>query len=138
VLTQQHQRYTVAHGFVTPPELTHAGVADRYRAALETAAEAFAAIDADLPEAAQYVVPLAYRVRWRVTLNLREAYHLIELRSARQGHPSYRAVAQEMYRHIQAVHPALAAGMRYVDLSDYDLERLAAEQRIDERMRRMP
>jgi thymidylate synthase ThyX len=65
---------------------------------------------------------------------LREAYHLIELRSGRQGHPTYRAIAQEMYRQIHAVHPTLAEGMRFVDMQSYDLERLAAEQRTDARM----
>ena len=76
-------------------------------------------------------MPFAYRIRWRIKLNLREAYHLIELRAAPQGHPTYRAIAQAMFREIERVHPTLAAGMRFVDLNDYALERLAAEQRLD-------
>lgn len=131
ILTQERQRYTVAHGFVTPDELREAGLAERYAAALERAAEACLAVEADLPDAAQYLVPFAFRIRWRIKLNLREAYHLIELRSAPQGHPSYRALAQEMYRQIAAVHPALAEGMRFVDMSEPGLERLASEQRLD-------
>lgn len=133
ILTQERQPYGVRHGYVTPPELEAAGLAPDYRAALEQAAETVERIAQDDPAAAQYAVPFAFRVRWRMTLNLREAYHLIELRSARQGHPAYRAIAQEMYRQIQAVHPALARGMRFVDLNDYALERLAAEQRLDAR-----
>lgn len=131
ILSQERQRYTVAHGFVTPDELIEAGLADRYAAALERAADACLAIERDLPDAAQYLVPFAFRVRWRITLNLREAYHLIELRSAPQGHPSYRAIAQEMFRQIERVHPALAEGMRFVDMSEPGLERLASEQRLD-------
>jgi thymidylate synthase ThyX len=134
ILTQERQRYTVRHGFVTPPELDEAGLAGAHNAALEMAAEAVESISTDLPDAAQYAVPLAFRVRWRIKLNLREAYHLIELRSARQGHPSYRLVAQEMFRQIGEVHPSLVKGMRFVDMSDYDLERLAAEQRIDAKL----
>lgn len=137
MLTQERQPYGVQHGSVTPPELVAAGVADAYRAALETAADAVEAIRADLPDAAQYAVPFAFRVRWRVTINLRAAYHLCELRSSRQGHPAYRAVAQAMYRQIAAVHPALAAGMQFVDMHDYDLERLAAEQRQDAKAARL-
>jgi thymidylate synthase ThyX len=137
ILTQERQRYTVLHGYVTPPELEEAGLAHAFNAALDLAAETAEAIGADFPDAAQYVVPFAYRVRWRIKLNLREAYHLIELRSARQGHPSYRQVAQEMYRQINEVHPTLAKGMKFVDLNDYALERLAAEQRIDTKLQQL-
>jgi thymidylate synthase ThyX len=101
---------------------------------MEQAAEAFEVIGSDLPIAAQYIVPFGFRIRWRIKLNLREAYHLIELRSSRQGHPSYRLIAQEMYRQIDEVHPTLAKGMRFVDLDTYALERLAAEQRIDRKL----
>jgi thymidylate synthase ThyX len=134
ICTQERQSYTINHGYVVPTELEAAGLAATYRQALEQAATAFITIAQDLPTPAQYLVPLAYRTRWRIKLNLREAYHLIELRSTRQGHPGYRAVAQEMYRQIQAVHPTLAAGMHFVDLDNYDLERLAAEQRIDAKL----
>lgn len=134
MLTQERQRYTVQHGYVTPPELEEAGLAAAYTSALEQAAETVEVIARDLPDAAQYAVPFAFRIRWRVRLNLREAYHLIELRSARQGHPAYRLVAQEMFRQIAEVHPTLAKGMTFVDMSDYALERLAAEQRIDTKL----
>ncbi|GIV89932.1 MAG: thymidylate synthase [Chloroflexus sp.] len=133
ILTQERQRFTVTHGYVTPPELEVIGVADRYRAALDQAAELVSDLECEFPHEAQYAVPFAFRVRWRIKLNLREAYHLIELRSARQGHPSYRRIAQLMFQAIRAVHPTLAAGMRFVDHNDYDLERLAAEQRIDQK-----
>ncbi|MBK9710178.1 MAG: FAD-dependent thymidylate synthase [Kouleothrix sp.] len=136
VLTQERQRYTTRHGYVTPGELAEAGLAGRYAAALDRAAEAAEAIGEELPEQAQYAVPLAFRIRWRIKLNLREAYHLAELRSAPQGHPSYRRIAQAIYTQIRAVHPTLAEGMRFVDMSDYALERLEAERRLDEKLRR--
>ncbi len=137
VLTQERQAFTVDHGFVLPPELEAMGVADQYRAAMEQAAELVVAMRATLPHEAQYAIPFGFRVRWRMTLNLREAYHLIELRSARQGHPAYRRIAQAMFRAIQAVHPTLASGMRFVDHDTYDLERLAAEQRLIEKQQRV-
>lgn len=136
ILSQERQYYTVRHGYVTPSELEEAGLATPYKTALDRAAEVVEAISADLSDAAQYAVPFAFRVRWKIKLNLREAYHLVELRSSRQGHPSYRIIAQEIYRQIQSVHPALANGMRFVDLNEYTLERLAAEQRIDRKMQR--
>lgn len=137
ILTQERQRYTVRHGYVIPPEIDDAGLSIPYRNALEQAAATVEAIAADLPEPAQYAVPLAFRIRWRITLNLREVYHLAELRSAPQGHPSYRRIAQAIYTQIRAVHPTLAEGMRYVDMTDYALERLDAEQRLDAKLERI-
>jgi thymidylate synthase ThyX len=134
IMTQERQRYTVRHGYIVPPELTEAGLAATYCQALEQTAQATETIAQDLPVAAQYLVPFAYRTRWRIKLNLREAYHLIELRSARQGHPTYRSIAQDMYRQIQAIHPTLVAQMSFVDLDDYVLERLGAEQRLDQKL----
>lgn len=134
ILTQDRQRYTVQHGYVTPLELEDAGLATGYAEALERAAKAVEAIAADLPEQAQYAVPMAFRIRWRVKLNLRAAYHLAELRSAPQGHPAYRRIAQAIYMQIRAVHPALAEGMRFVDMGDYALERLDAERRLDAKL----
>ncbi len=135
VLTQERQHYSTHHGYVVPIELEEANLAQDYCKALEYAAQTTELISKDLPDAAQYIVPFAYRIRWRMKLNLREVYHLVELRSSRQGHPSYRTIAQEIYRQISAIHPALIANMRFVDLNDYALERLAAEQRIDSKLK---
>jgi hypothetical protein len=135
-LTQERQRYGVTHGYITPSELAEAGLAAAYERALERAAEAVEAIGAELPEQAQYGVPLAFRIRWRIKLNLREVYHLAELRSAPQGHPTYRRIAQAIYAQVLAVHPALAEGMRFVDLGDYALERIDAERRLDAKLQR--
>jgi len=84
----------------------------------------------DFPQAAQYAVALAFRIRYVMQMNAREAMHLIELRSGPQGHPSYRRVAHEMARLIreEAGHAAIADAMTYVDFSDTDLERLEAER----------
>jgi thymidylate synthase ThyX len=87
------------------------------------AAEAHARIAEQFPLEAQYVLPLAYRIRVLFTWNLRELCHFIQLRSARQGHASYRSIAQEVYREIERVHPTLASYIR-VDLEDYQLGRL--------------
>ncbi|HEV2310664.1 MAG TPA: FAD-dependent thymidylate synthase, partial [Acidimicrobiia bacterium] len=87
------------------------------------------------PDGAAYAVALAYRVRFVLDMNAREAMHVLELRSSPQGHPAYRRVAQEMHRLIaeQAGHRAIAAAMRHVDHATYDLERLGAERAAEER-----
>src|SRR5205814_7331132 len=86
-----------------------------------------------LVEASQYVVAMAYRIRFYMDMNAREAMHLVELRSTPQGHPVYRRVAQRMHRLIEEVHPAIAAAMTFVDHSNVELERLAAERKNEAR-----
>ena len=98
------------------------GVADEYRAAMERADATWRAIAASHPYEAQYVVPLAYRVRVLWDMNLRELFHLVELRSAKQGHASYRRIAQEVYRAAVDVFPWLEDLVR-VDLEEYPLAR---------------
>jgi thymidylate synthase ThyX len=130
ILSQDHQEYTTQHGYDVPRELIDAGLDNKYKDALDKANESFKEISAFLPVAAQYMVPFAYKIRWKIKLNLREAFHFIELRSGRQGHPSYRKIAQEMYLAIQSKHPLLAKYIM-VDINNYELERLAAEQKLD-------
>ena len=86
---------------------------------------------AGLPEVAPYAVAMAYRVRFYMELNAREAMHMIELRTAPQGHPAYRRICQAMHRLIaeQAGHRAIAAAMSYADLSDAEDGRLARSGR---------
>ena len=64
---------------------------------MEKAKEAFIKINEKSPKEAQYVVPLAYRKRVLIKMNFREAFHFIRLRSGKQGHISYRKIAQKMY-----------------------------------------
>ena len=132
MLTQQRQPLSTRHGFALPEEVATAGEAGRYTEAMQRAAEAYEAIRADFPEQAQYVVPMASHIRWMVHVNLRALMWLVELRTTPQGHPAYRHMAQEMFRRVEQVHPALAALMRFVNLDDYALGRLGAEQRHEE------
>ncbi|HEY5011667.1 MAG TPA: FAD-dependent thymidylate synthase, partial [Acidimicrobiia bacterium] len=87
------------------------------------------------PVQAPYAVSLAYRMRYAMQMNAREAMHVLELRSSPQGHPAYRRIAQEMHRLIaeQAGHRAIALAMRHVDHQTYELERLDAERSAEAR-----
>jgi len=89
------------------------------------------------PEVAQYAVPFAFRLRYYMQFNVREAFHMLELRTAQQGHVDYRRICQEMHRLIRekAGHRTLADAMNYVDHEQYGLERLEAERRNEERGR---
>ena len=79
---------------------------------------------------------MAYRIRWFVRINLRALMWLVELRSSPQGHPAYRRMSQQMYLKVREVHPHLAEMMRFVNLEDYPLGRLDAEQRQDDKSAR--
>jgi thymidylate synthase ThyX len=129
-LTIEWQPLTTAHGHETPREIDEAGLRDRWDRAIDAGRRTEAALlDAGLDDAAQYAVPMAFRIRFVMQMTAREAMHLTELRSQPQGHPTYRRVAQEMHRLISEVHPAIGSAFRYVSYEDVDLERLDAERR---------
>jgi thymidylate synthase ThyX len=136
MLTQDRQLLGTSLGYDLPPGLVELGLGHQFEAAVEAAAGAHRRLEADLgPALAQYVVPLAFHVRWYVKANLREIYPLCELRTTPQGHPDYRWVAQEMFRRVSEVHPRLAGYARFVDLGPGDeLERRNSERRLDEKL----
>jgi thymidylate synthase ThyX len=137
MLTVQWQKLTPGLGAGVPEEIDLAGAGGEYRHALELSRVAHQRIldDGHDPRVAMYALCLGYRIRYVLDLNAREAMQLIELRSGREGHPSYRAVAHEMHRHIAAVHPAVAATMIHVD-GDVEprLERILAEMRTQNKL----
>ena len=122
-------------GYDVPETVLEAGLEAPYAESLARSEDLWAALGADFPTQAPYAVALAYRIRFAMQMNAREAMHLIELRSGPQGHPAYRAVAQQMHRAVaeQAGHRALAAAMVHVDHGSTDLERLDAERRAESR-----
>ncbi len=134
VLTQQRQNLGCLHGYTLPKEIVDSGHENEFRDAMDAAKNAWERIAEKHPLQAQYVVPLAYRIRWQMTMNLREAFHFCELRSAMQGHIDYRRVAQGMYREIERVHPQFASQMKFMDLNEYEFERLEAEKKLDRKL----
>ena len=135
LLTVEWQPLSPMHGFVLPDAVVEANCTDAFEGAMERSAELYDALADRFVDQAPYAVSLAYRIRYVMQMNAREAMHLIELRSAPAGHPEYRFVAQEMHRLIaeQAGHRIVADAMRFVDHSDPDLERLDAERRAEQR-----
>ena len=131
LLTCQWQRLTPDLGVDVPHELVAAGLGGEFERALEVSRGEYERLRGEgLAEEAPYALCLAFRIRYVLELDAREALHLIELRSGREGHPSYRAVAHEMRRAIADVHPNVAAAMSFVDDSTEErLERLLSEMR---------
>jgi thymidylate synthase ThyX len=103
---------------------------------MERSAALHDALEPALPDQAPYAAALAYRVRYMMHMNAREAMHVLELRTSPQGHPAYRRVCQEMHTLIRDVagHRAIAEMMSYVDHSSgSDLERLDSERRSEQK-----
>jgi thymidylate synthase ThyX len=138
LLTLEWQPLTTRHGYAEPEAVTEAGALDDWQRVMDGSAELFESLlDTGLAAAAPYAVAMAYRIRFYLEMNAREAMHVIELRTAPQGHPAYRRVCQAMHRLIadQAGHRAVAGAMIFADHSAVELERLGAE-RASERRRR--
>jgi thymidylate synthase ThyX len=135
MLTIDWQSLTPNHGYVRPELVDEAGVADVFDDAMARSAALYDALKHEYPQQAQYAIAMAYRMRYSMQFNAREAIHLLELRSSPQGHPSYRRVVLEMHRLIeeQAGHRAVAASMTHLTTEAPELERLAAERRAESR-----
>jgi thymidylate synthase ThyX len=134
LLTLEWQQLSTGLGFEMPSEIDAADAGRDWARVMEDGKALHdGLLEAGLGPAAQYAVPMAFRIRFYMDMNAREAMHLIELRTTPQGHPAYRRVAQEMHRLIaeQAGHSAVAEAMRYVDHSTVELERLEAERRTE-------
>jgi len=135
LLTIEWQPLTPRHGFSRPALVDEAGLRELFDAAMDRSSALFDALSGPFPVQAPYAVSMAYKVRYVMQFNAREAVHLLELRTGPQGHPSYRKVCLDMYRLIadQAGHAALAEAMAHVNHDDPGLERLDAERRADAR-----
>jgi thymidylate synthase ThyX len=101
---------------------------------MEKAAHSYESIVPDFPGEAQYVVPMAYNIRWYFKANLRSLVWLCELRSTPQGHVNYRKMAQDIARAVMKTHPCFAPFFKFVDFNNYDLGRLDAEMRQEKKL----
>ena len=136
MLTVEWQPLSPRHGFTRPESIDLAGETETFDAAMARSAALHDLLEPRFPAQAPYAVALAYKVRFVMQMNAREAMHVLELRSGPQGHPAYREVAQQMHRLVaeQAGHHAVAEMMRYVDHApEPSLERLEAERRAEAR-----
>ena len=132
LLTLEWQPLSTRHGYSEPDALREAGVLDGWTRVMDASSDLYEALrSAGLDAAAPYAVAMAYRVRFYMDMNAREAMHVIELRTAPQGHPAYRRVCQQMHHLIadRAGHTAVAAAMTFADHSEVELERLKAERK---------
>jgi thymidylate synthase ThyX len=141
LLTLEWQPLTPRHGFIEPEAIGEAGAQDDWARVMDASADLHEALaGAGLRDVAPYAVAMAYRVRFYMEMNAREAMHVIELRSAPQGHPAYRRVCQQMHTLIgeEAGHRAIAEAMQFTDHSEVELERLSAERALERKRTTQP
>jgi thymidylate synthase ThyX len=136
MMTQERQTFSTHHGFATPVELVEAGLAAPFNAAIERAAQLFRKLETVDRDLAQYVVPLACRLRFYQWQNFRQLFWEAELRTVSQGHPDYRFIEQEKYRLIKEKFPLIASYM-LVDSNDYAIARRGTEEKILEKEKRI-
>ena len=137
ILTIDWQDLSTLHGHTRPEAIEDIGALDDWNRVMDEASDLSELLTSRYNSlTAQYAVSMAYRIRFYMKMNAREAMHVIELRTAPQGHPAYRRVCQKMHRLIadQAGHKAIAEAMSFVDHSEVELERLESE-RANERRR---
>ena len=124
------QQLTSRYGYEIPKLIEDAGLTDRFEACFDLSVKLYSLIQQKGHALdAQYATLLGHRMRWKITYNAREAFHLHELRTTPQGHPGYRKLVLQMHEKLAEVHPTLANAMRFVNTDeDPNLTRLAAER----------
>lgn len=135
--SQFKQNFTTEHGFEVPKDVKDAGFMSEYQKSMEIANLAYKKFKKKFPYRAQYLACHGNLGRWRIKMNLREAFHFCELRSSPQGHPNYRRVAQDIHKLIKRTHPILGNAMKFVNMQDPGLERLSSEVRKEEKLSAM-
>jgi dTMP kinase len=124
------QQLTPRYGYEVPQIVEDAGLDEVFQTCFDLSLKLYSALQAaGYALEAQYATLLGHKMRWKVTYNAREAFHLHELRTSPQGHPGYRKLVLEMHEKLSEVHPMLGAAMKFVNTGeDPALSRLAAER----------
>ncbi len=135
-LTLERQLLTTDLGYSIPKEIKILGISKEFEDCMKNTTFVFNKIRKKFPEQAQYLVNFAFNYPYVMHLNLREACHLIELRTVPQGHADYRKVAQDMYFEIKRKHPNLCKIIKFADLNEYELERFESEKRTEEKRKK--
>jgi hypothetical protein len=124
------QELTPRYGFETPKVVEEAGLTSEFEECFSISLKLHSLLQSSGHGLeAQYATLLGHQMRWKITYNAREAFHLHELRTSPQGHPGYRKLVQDMHNKVREVHPIIADAMKFVNKGeDEALTRLAAER----------
>ena len=109
------QPLTVREGHIVPPLVVEAGAEEAFQQAMQASASAYEQLLAVSQPAASMVATHAHIIRTLAKLNLREGYHLLKLRTAKQAHFTIREVALQMLAELERVHTRL---IKYANLRE--------------------
>jgi thymidylate synthase ThyX len=137
ILTIERQLLSTKHGYDIPKEIIDSGIEKDFKDCMYLSDNVYQNIAKTMPIEAQYAVNFAYRYPYFIKINLRELYHMIELRTSSQGHPDYRYICQQIYKKINDIHPILTKGMKFVNLNEYELGRFDTEKRKEMKRREL-
>ncbi len=137
ILTIERQLLSTKHGYDIPNEIIDSGIEKDFKDCMYLSDNVYQNIAKTMPIEAQYAVNFAYRYPYFIKINLRELYHMIELRTSAQGHPDYRYICQQIYKKINDIHPILTKGMKFVNLNEYELGRFDTEKRKEMKRREL-
>lgn len=137
ILSTDHQPLGCNIGYVIPDVISQSAILGEYVALMERIREEYnywlfsdQSVDARY---LQYMVPMGFKMRWFWVVNLRELFHILELRSAPEGHPTYRRICKTIYGLLQEKFPFLASLMTFVQLQDVNFARAASAARSETR-----
>jgi dTMP kinase len=124
------QQLTPRYGYDVPKLIEDADLVEQFEACFDIGLKLYSLLQQEgYALEAQYATLLGNKMRWKITYNAREAFHLHELRTSPQGHPGYRKLVQQMHEKLAEVHPMMAESMLFVNKGeDEELTRLAAER----------
>lgn len=137
ILTIERQLLSTKHGYDIPKEVIYSGIEKDFKDCMYLSDNVYRKLAKTMPYEAQYAVNFAYKYAYFIKINLRELYHMVELRTIAQGHPDYRYICQEIYKKVNDVHPLLTKGMKFVDLNRYELGRFETEKRSEMKRRQL-
>ncbi len=137
ILTMERQLLSTKHGYDIPKEITDSGMEKDFKDCMHLSSNTYQNIAKTMPVEAQYAVNFAYKYPYFIKINLRELYHVIELRTTAQGHPDYRYICQQIFKKINEIHPLLTRGMKFVDMNQYELGRFDTEKRKELKRREL-
>ena len=108
---QQHTPYL---GYEVPEVVRKAGLEALYRQTHELSKTLYTSLISEgFAVQAQYATLVSARLRWKVTMNARAAFHFVELRTPESKSKSYHQIAKAIHAEIARVHPRLAEAMAF-------------------------
>ncbi|MFT4532412.1 MAG: thymidylate kinase/thymidylate synthase ThyX [Candidatus Saccharimonadales bacterium] len=124
------QQLTPRYGYDIPDLVEEAGLTERFEYCFDQSLKLHSILTAaGLEDEAQYATLLGHKMRWKISYNARQAFHLHELRTTPHGHPGYRKLVKQMHEKLSEKHPLLGQAMKFVNQDeDPELSRLAAER----------